>query len=299
MSYTYRIQSCLFKNGIVRGITYQVKMLICTAWKMMTKKDANEWWLGTEVLKTWGFHDLVLKYNNVDKDGQISNQKCLYRFVQIKHMSCLTGGLKISISNLLSTNILYRQYSLLYLFKSYISMLDNFEMITADQIVDLMVFTNRDINAISFLVPLDKDEIFGFEGKGKRYRFDLDMLRNEAKFKVILDRLRGISSNETHLWNFLSKLVFMVDQPSEPELEKFIVEDMGKVFCNPQLFYNDLYKNIFEWFLVLENNTAPYLTKNCVTEHLKKFDDMLSAEKRTDTCFIAPILSFANLTVTN
>lgn len=291
-------EAAFLKNGILRGITYQVKILTWTTWKLMTKKDANKWWIGSEVFKAWGFHDLVLKYYNVDENGKISDQKCMYRFIQIKHKSCLTATSKITIRHLLSKETLHRQYSLLYLFKSYTNIIGKFEKLTSDQIVDLMVFTNKDISSLSFLVPMDNDEIFSFQGKGKRYRFDVDLIRSDVKYKVIIDHLRQISPIENYIWDFLSKLVFVVDQPSEPELEKLIVEDMGKVFCTPQLFYNDLYKNIFEWFLIIQNNIAPYLTKEYVMEHLKKMEDMLQAEKKTNIYFTADSLSLANLSLT-
>lgn len=289
-------EAAFLKNGILRGITYQVKILTWATWKLMTKKDASKWWIGSEVFKAWGFHDLVLKY--YDGDGNTSDKKCMYRFVQIKHMSRLSGGRKISIHNLISKETLHRQYSLVYLFKSYINIINKFENITAEQIVDLMVFTNRNIHSLLFLVPMDNDDIFSFQGKGKRYRFDVDMLKKNGNNNVIIDCLRQISSIEKHMWDFLSKLIFVVNQPSEPELEKLIVENMGQVFCTPQLFYNDLYKNIFEWFLVLQNNIAPYLTKEHVMEHLKKMEDMLSVEKKADTHFTADSLSLANLSLT-
>ncbi|CAL1684921.1 unnamed protein product [Lasius platythorax] len=291
-------EGAYLKNGIIRGITYQVKLLTWVTWKLLSKKDASKWWLGSEVFKARGFHDLVLKYNTVDGDGKISDKKCMYRFVQIKHMSCLTGGAKISINQLLSNEFKdFRQYSLLYLFRSYLNMIDKFEKITPEQIVDLMIFTNRDIKSFTFLVPVNKDEIFGFEGKGKRYRFNLDELRNVPKHPVIV-HLRTISSNETHIWDFLSKMVFVVDQPSEPELEKLIVEDMGKVFHMPQIFYSDLYKNVFEWFLILENCTAPYLTKEYIIERLKNVKDMMNLFYEEKITFVtSDLLSLANLNI--
>lgn len=288
------------KNGIIRGITYQLKVLTWVTWKMLSKKDASKWWLGTEVVDARGFHDLVLKYvnNAVDEDGKTSDKKCMYRFVQIKHMTRLTGGLKISIPQLLSVEKEYCQYSLIYLFKSYMHMINKFEKIMPEQIVDMTVFTNRDINtSLEFLVLVNRDEIFGFEEKGKRYRFDLDALRKVPN--LIIERLRMIPPrDETHVWNFLGKLVFAVGQPSEPELEELIVKDMGKVFNMPQIFYNDLFKNITDWFLILEKDSAPYLTEEYIKKHLKKMEDMLLAQKKSNTFFIDDSLSFSKLSLT-
>ncbi|XP_072743583.1 uncharacterized protein [Anoplolepis gracilipes] len=287
------------KNGIVRGIAYQLKLLTWVSWKMISKKDASKWWLGSEVVEARGFHDLVLKYvnNTVDEKGKTSGKKYLYRFVQIKHMACLTGGMKISISHLLSQERdgFYRQYSLIYLFKSYMQMITKFENITPEQIVDITVFTNRNINtSLEFLVPVDKDEIFGFKEKGKHYRFNLDVLR-QAPHNPIVQCLQAFSRREdAHVWNFLSKLVFAVGQPSEPELERLIVKDMGKVYNTPQIFYNDLFKNITEWFLVIEKGSAPYLTEEDIKKKLKKMEEMLLAEKRTPVDSI----SLSNLSLT-
>lgn len=265
----------------------------------MSKKNANKWWLGSEVYEARGFHDLVLKYVNdvVDEDGKISDRKYMYRFVQVKHMACLTGGIKISMQHLLSMEKEQCQYSLMYLFRSYVKMIGKFEKITPEQIVDMTVFTNRNINSsLQFLVPMDKDEIFSFKEKGIRYRFNLDALRTLSN--PIVKYLRTISNNETYIWDFLSKLVFAVGQPSEPELEELIIKDMGKVFNTPQIFYNDLFKNVIDWFLIIERNHAPYLTEEYVRNKLKKLEDMLLTEKKTTTYFTADSLSLSNLSLT-
>ncbi|EFN65180.1 hypothetical protein EAG_05729 [Camponotus floridanus] len=284
------------KNGIIRGITYQIKFLTWATWKMISKENASKWWLGSEVYEARGFHDLVLKYVNdaVDEDGKTSDKKYMYRFVQIKHMACLTGGTKISMHHLLSVEKEQCQYSLLYLFKSYVKMIGKFENITPEQIVDMTVFTNRNIHSsLEFLVPVDNDEIFSFEGKGKRYRFNLDVLRTISN--PIIKYLRTISNNETYIWDFLSKLVFAVGQPSEPELEELVVKDMGRVYNTPQIFYNDLFKNVLDWFLILEKNRAPYLTEERVRNQLKKLEDMLLTEKETTTHITADSLTLSNL----
>lgn len=291
--------AAFLKNGIIRGITYQIKILTWVTWKMLSKKDASKWWLGTEVRDARGFHDLVLRYvnNAVDGDGKTSDKKYMYRFVQIKHMTCLTGGMKIDLRRLLSPDKEYCQYSLIYLFKSYMHMIDKFEKITPEQILDMTVFTNRDINtSLDFLVPVKRDEIFDFEEKGKRYRFDLDALRKTPN--VIIERLRTMSRHdETRVWSFLSKLVFAVGQPSEPELEGLITKDMGKIFNTPQIFYNDLFKNVMDWFLILEKGNAPYLTEEYIKKHLEKMVDMLLAEKKSDTSFTADSLSLSNMSL--
>lgn len=289
-------RGAFLKNGIIRGITYEVKFLTWATWKMISKKNASKWWLGSEVYEARGFHDLVLKYVNdaVDEDGKTSDKKYMYRFVQIKHMACLTGGTNISLHHLLSLQREQCQYSLMYLFKSYVKMIGKFEKITPEQIVDMTVFTNRNINSsLKFLVPIDNDDIFSFEGKGKRYRFNLDVLRTIPN--MIITSLRTISNNETYIWDFLSKLVFAVDQPSEPELEELIVKDMGRVYNTPQIFYNDLFKNVLDWFLILEKNHAPYLTEERVRNQLKKLEDMLLAEKETTTHITADSLTLSNL----
>lgn len=265
---------------------------------MISQKKISKWWLGSEVYEARGFHDLVLRYvNDAVEEGEASDKKYMYRFVQIKHMACLTGGIKICMSHLLSLEKEQCQYSLMYLFRSYVQMINRFEKITPEQIVDMTVFTNRNINSsLQFLVPIDEDEIFGFEKKGKRYRFDVNALRTMSN--PIIKYLRTISTNETYVWDFLSKLIFAVGQPSEPELEELIIQDMGKIFNAPQIFYNDLYKNVIDWFLILERGHAPYLTEERVKNQLKKLEDMLLAGKKTTTYFTADSLSLSNLSLT-
>ncbi|EZA51197.1 hypothetical protein X777_09874 [Ooceraea biroi] len=181
-----------------------------------------------------------------------------------------------------------RQYSLIYLFKSYLNMLKKFEGITPDQIVDLTIFTNKDIGALKFLVPVAKDGIFDFEGKGKRYRMDIPMFQIDSR---MLTCLRQVRSDDALILGFLKKLVFAVGQPCEPELEELITRDMGRLYRFPDFFYNDLYKSIIEWFLSYDNGKAPYLTKRHVTENLAKTHHMLLQAKNVEEVFTTNALS--------
>lgn len=258
------------KNGVTRGITYQMKMLTWVAWNLGRREDINDWLLATEVRNARGFHDLVLKY----KTGR-NDDKYTYRFVQIKlKMSKKTT--RINVNTMTSGIKSERQFSLMYLFKSYLNIIAHFENINPAQIKDFIIFTNRGIGeSLKFLIPMNKnDEIIGFEKKGKQYRIDACMVQAEH---AIMKALRQNYSNDGVILDFLKKVVFMVDQPPEPELEKLITEEIGKVYNAPQIFYNDFYKNITEWFLIYENGgKAPYLTQQCVIRYLANTIRMLA-----------------------
>lgn len=263
---------------------YQMKMLTWVAWKLTCQNDANinKWWLATEVSKARGFHDLVLKYatnGTPNRDGSISNEKYMYRFMQIKHKTTLEKNANITNYHLTSQNKVHRQCSLFYLFRSYVNMLGSFEKITPDQIIDLTIFTNMKINAFKFLVPVENDKLYGFEGKGKRYRIDIKVLRKEPGIMICLYHIKP---DDNIIYGFLNKLVFAVCQPSEFELEELMIEEMGKTFNAPQIFYDNLYKNIINWFLVYNDGRAPYLTENHVMKHLKDMQDILWKIKATE-----------------
>jgi len=250
----------------------------------MCQNDASigKWWLATEVCKARGFHDLVLKYvaNDTPKeDGSTSDKKYMYRFMQIKHKRSLEKHANITSYYLTSKHKLHRQCSLIYLFKSYVNMLDNFEKITPDQIVDLTIFTNMNINAFKFLVPVENDGLYGFKGKGKTYRIDINILRKEPGIMICL---YNIKPDDNIIFGFLRKLVFAVCQPSESELEELIVAEIGKTFNVPEIFYDHLYKNIIKWFLIYDAGRAPYLTENHVMKYLKKIQDLLWEAKKAE-----------------
>lgn len=269
------------KNGISHGITYQIKLLTWVAWKLLCSSDSRmeNWCIGSEVRNARGFHDLVLKYQTSEDSG-----KRMYRFVQIKHKLCLKGSPKITVGSLKSKQK-KNQYSLIYLFKSYLDMLYKYEKIMPDQIVDMTVFTNVDVKSVQFLELLQKDKLFGFEGKGKRYKIDLTILYTiYPRIIVSLQSLMNdlTPTNDLLIRDFLSKLVFAVDQPSESMLEELITNDMGKVYSVPEIFYNDLYKNVFEWFLIYDNGKAPYLTEERMIEYLRNAEDMLLEAKETE-----------------
>lgn len=271
------------KQGITHGITYQVKVLTWVAWKLLCGSDpsVSNWYLGTEVRNARGFHDLVLKYDIDDSANGIGNRagvRRMYRFVQIKHKLSLNDNVMITLGSLKSKQK-KNQYSLIYLFKSYLNMIGNFEKIQIDQVVDMTVFTNVDIASIRFLVPVNNDLIFGFEGKGKRYRIDINLLQEHPS---LMARLQQVMSNDAVIYDFLRKLVFAVGQPSEFELEKRIVEEMGKVFTVPQVFYNDLFKSMIEWFLIYNAGKAPYLTEKRVMQFLFNAQEMLLQVKGSD-----------------
>ncbi|KYQ57530.1 hypothetical protein ALC60_03492 [Trachymyrmex zeteki] len=261
----------------------------------MCQNDASisNWWLATEVRNALGFHDLVLKYaiNDVKGDGSISNKKYMYRFMQIKHKRSLQKNSNITSYHLLSQNKLHRQGSLIYLFKAYVNMLDSFEGITPDQILDLTIFTNMNMEAFTFLVPVENDKLYGFEGKGKRFRIDIKALKKVPRIMVCL---YNIKEDENIISGFLRKLVFMVCQPSEHELEELIVADMGKTLINTtQIFYDNLYKNIINWFLIYDAGKAPYLTEDRVVEHLKKIEAVLKKAKNTEI-FVDPVSNLSD-----
>ncbi|EGI65312.1 PREDICTED: uncharacterized protein LOC105146196 [Acromyrmex echinatior] len=282
------------KTGSTRGVVYQLKLLTWVAWKLMCQKDAriSNWWLATEVRNARGFHDLVLKYavNDIKEDGSISDKKYMYRFMQIKHKRSLTKNSNITSYHLLSQNKLHRQGSLIYLFKAYVNMLGSFE-ITPDQILDLTIFTNMNIEAFNFLVPEENDRLYGFEGKGKRYRIDIRELKKNPRIMVCL---YNIKEDENIIFGFLRKLVFMVYQPSEHELEELIVADMGKTFNTPQIFFDNLYKNIINWFLIYDAGKAPYLTKDSIKEYLKKSEAVIKEVKNTEIFVNCPVLNLSN-----
>ncbi|KYN07527.1 hypothetical protein ALC62_01729, partial [Cyphomyrmex costatus] len=276
-------EASYLKTGSTRGIVYQMKLLTWVTWKLICQNDASisNWWLATEVSNALGFHDLVLKYaiNGVKGDGSISNKKYMYRFMQIKHKRSLKKNANITSFHLLSQNKLHRQGSLIYLFRAYVNMLEKFDKISPDQILDLTIFTNMNIEAFTFLVPIQNDKLYGFEGKGKRYRIDIKALQKVPRIMVCL---YNIKEDEDIIFGFLRKLVFMVDQPSEPELEDLMVADMAKVFNTPQIFYDNLYKNIINWFLIYDNGKAPYFTEDHAVEHLKKIEAILKKAKNTE-----------------
>ncbi|KYN12505.1 hypothetical protein ALC57_15232 [Trachymyrmex cornetzi] len=276
-------------------MVYQVKLLTWIAWKLMCQKDVriSNWWLATEVRNALGFHDLVLKYaiNDIKGDGSISDKKYVYRFMQIKHKRSLTKNSNITRCHLLSQNKLHRQGSLIYLFKAYINLLDHFKEITPDQILDLTIFTNMNIEAFNFLVPVDNDGLYGFEGKGKRYRIDINALKKVPRIMVCL---YNIKEDDDIIIGFLRKLVFMVCQPSEHELEELIVADMGETFNTPQIFYDNLYKNMINWFLIYDAGKAPYLTKDLVKKHLKKTEAVMKEVKNTEIFVDCPVLNLSD-----
>lgn len=270
------------KNGVTRGITYQIKMLTWVAWKL-SNGHMNDWWLATEVRNARGFHDLVLKYK-ISKDGE-STPQYMYRFVQIK-LKMSKNFTKINVNTMTSRLKNERQFSLIYLFKAYLNIINNSdEKIFPAQIKDLTIFTNRDVgNSIRFLIPVENDEVIGFQKRGKRYRIDAFMVQNERD--IMRGLLQSCPDNGVIL-DFLKKVVFMVDQPPEPELEKLITEEMGKKYHMPQIFYNDLYKNITEWFLIYENGgKAPYLTEKHVTHYLTNAQNMLSDVRKMKMIFV-------------
>lgn len=256
----------------------------------MCNKDASigNWWLATEVCNARGFHDLVLKYatdGTPNRDGSTSDGKYMYRFMQIKHKTSLNKNASITSYHLTSKHKMHRQGSLIHLFKSYVNMLDNFEKITPDQIMDLTVFTNMNIDAFKFLVPVENDKLYGFEGMGKRFRIDIRVLQ---KVPGIMIALYHIKPDDKIILGFLRKLVFATCQPSEPELEELIVKEMGKTFNAPHIFYDNLYKNIINWFLIYDSGKAPYLTEKRIMEHLKDMRDKLQEAKKTET-FVDPV----------
>lgn len=273
----------------MRGVVYEMKMLTWVAWKLMRQDDRRigKWWLATEVSKARGFHDLVLKYIPNDSKGS-SDVK--YRFMQMKHKTSLEKYSDINDSYLISKNKLHRQGSLIYLFKSYVNMLNSFENIKPDQILDLTIFTNMNIKAFRFLIPRGNDKLYGFEEKGKRYRIDINEIR---KTPGIIPALMNINPDENIIFGFLKKLIFAVSQPSEHELEKFIIKDMETVYNVPQIFYNSLYKNIIDWFLIYTNGKAPFLTKTHVEKYLK--DTEIILEQIMETCVDSPSKQAAKL----
>nr|XP_012231843.1 PREDICTED: uncharacterized protein LOC105677659 [Linepithema humile] len=271
------------KNGVTRGITYQIKMLTWVAWKLMRKDDMNDWLLATEMRNARGFHDLVLKYKINNKDE--ATPQYMYRFVQIKlKMSKKT---KISMTTLTSMQKNERQFSLLYLFKAYLGIITGKESIKPEQIKDLIIFTNRGLGeSLRFLIPVKEDEIIGFEGKGKQYRIDTNMVQTEPCIMMALRQ--NCRSDDRIILGFLKKVVFMVDQPPEPEMEELITKEMSKVFHSPQIFYNDLYKNITEWFLIYEDGgKAPYLTKQDIIHYLTNMHKVLLGTQKGKLLFIA------------
>lgn len=289
------------KTGSTSGVMYQMKLLTWVTWRLMCQNDPkiSNWRLATEVANARGFHDLVLKYTTNDTlkgDGSTSDQKYMYRFIQIKHKRSLKKNANINANYLTSQNKLHRLGSLFYLFESYINMVYSYEKITPDQIVDLTIFTNMTMSGFKFLVPVENDKLYSFEGKGIRYRIDINVLKKEpgvmiGLYGIMNKRIgfmkkNGIALDDNFIRGFLRKLVFMVHQPSEFELEEMIIAEMGKTFNTPQIFYDNLYRNMIKWFLIYEKKdgggTAPYLTDDYVMKHLKETQDLLWKAKKEE-----------------
>ncbi|XP_011868800.1 PREDICTED: uncharacterized protein LOC105562508 [Vollenhovia emeryi] len=292
------------KTGTTSGVMYELKILTSVAWKLMCSNDASidKWWLATEVANARGFHDLVLKYSTNGKpNGSTSDGKYMYRFMQIRHKKSMHNA-KFKKCHLTSMHKLHRQGSLIYLFKSYVNMLDTYEKITPDQIVDLTIFTNMGNADLHFLVPVENDRLYGFKGIGKTYRIDIKVFQKQPLIMVCLQNIiskktdmpaRKTQRDDEIIFDFLRKLVFALDQPSKPELEKLIVEEMGKTFNVPQIFYHHLYKNIIDWFLIYNKGTAPYLTEDSVMQYLKDAQDLLWEAKKTEM-LVDPVSKIAD-----
>jgi len=146
------------------------------------------------------------------------------------------------------------------------------------------------INAFKFLVPVENDKLYGFEGMGKKYRIDIKVLQKQPGIMIYLYRIKP---DDKIIFGFLRKLVFATCQPSEPELEKLIVKEMGKTFNVPHIFYDNLYKNIINWFLVYDSGKAPYLTEKRIMEHLKDLEDILREAKKAEI-FVDPVSKISN-----
>lgn len=249
--------AAFLKNGIMQGFSYQLKILTWTAWSLFKNKDEN-WKLGAEMYGARGFHDLVVKYD-MKTDMKEKESISKYRFMQIKYTS---SKYPIEKRHLLSTERFDKQYSLIYLFVAYLDML---RLFNNDQIVDLTVFTNKSIDELSFLVLIDKkDSIFNFE-KGQRYRINLEAITPESK---IMKCLKKIKNDYVCIQNFLNKLIFAVNQPTESELDELIINDIKKGFeYMPEIFYTYLLKNMFDWFLTYNkrSKTSPYYTRDHIT----------------------------------
>lgn len=279
-----------YLKNVTHGVVYQMKLLTWVTWKLMCQNNAKigNWWLAAEVADARGFHDLVLKYDTPKTDGSTSDKKYMYRFMQIKHKRSLQKGGEITDYFLTSQNKLHRQGSLFYLFRAYLNMLGSFENITPDQIEDLTIFTNMNISGFTFLVPVKNDGLYDFEGKGKRYRLDTGVLLKKPGIMVCLygilkkEVIKIEGNDEDIIRGFLRKLVFSVSQPPEHELEELIIAEMGKTFNTPQIFYDNLYKNIINWFLVYNGGKAPYLTENHVMKYLKETQDILCQAKNIE-----------------
>jgi len=147
------------------------------------------------------------------------------------------------------------------------------------------------IEAFNFLVPVENDRLYGFEGKGKRYRIDIKALKKVPRIMVCL---YNIKEDENIISGFLRKLVFMVYQPSEHELEELIVADMGKTFNTPQIFYDNFYRNVINWFLIYDAGKAPYLTKDHIKEYLKKTEAVIKEVRNTEIFIDCPVLNLSN-----
>ncbi|XP_020285830.1 uncharacterized protein LOC109855715 [Pseudomyrmex gracilis] len=246
--------AAFLKNGIIQGFSYQLKILTWTAWSLFKNNNKN-WKLGAEMYGARGFHDLVVKYET-KTDTKEEENISKYRFVQIKYTS---SKYPIEKRHFSSTEKFDKQYSLIYLFIAYLDMLRSFKN---DEIMDLTVFTNKSISVLSFLVPIDeKDSIFNFE-KGQRYRINVKAIDPNSR---IMTGLKKIKNDNVVIENFLNKLVFAVNQPTESEMDELITNDIKtEVGFMPEIFYTYLFKNIFDWFLVYNarNKTSPYYTRN-------------------------------------
>jgi len=258
-----------YSKTVTHGIIYQIKLLTWVAWQLTKDASMSDWKLAAEMCNAHGFHDLILKYadnNVVANEDSVSNTRYLYRFVQIRHKLKVC---KMSARKLTSkAKYAERQFNLIYLFKFYLSLLEKFK---SDQIVDLTIFTNNDIGRIEFLVPEEREDLFGFAARGKRYRINVGMFKSSK----LIDMLHEVRHEDNLISDFLKKLIFAVNQPSESELEELIVRDIGKIYAFPEMYYNNLYKYMIQWFLVYKNQKAYYLTQKHIEKNLENIEKYL------------------------
>ncbi|KAK9503252.1 hypothetical protein O3M35_011860 [Rhynocoris fuscipes] len=269
------------------GFDYQLKLLLLFAWKagvawksgvkfsLATEKCDNEW---------ENFDDLVFRYEHEGKTK--------YRFLQAKHSH--SGKKEINIDNLKSESD--SNYSLQKYFKTYL-MHKYVENIEDEDLMDMIICTNASFDKqtqnffeeeeaedpvmnlggkmykfsksqkeeiIAELKPIFQRALSAVPKKGK-VKF-LDYLLKRGKVELSLDDCID------KMGDFLDKLVFAVEQPSEVDLETKIKEMIGEEFnlIDKSTYYH-FFNFMYKWMRYYEKNGDKAKSYYLTDSDLKRF----------------------------
>ncbi|KAK9503251.1 hypothetical protein O3M35_011859 [Rhynocoris fuscipes] len=269
------------------GFDYQLKLLLLFAWKagvawksgvkfsLATEKCDNEW---------ENFDDLVFRYEHEGKTK--------YRFLQAKHSH--SGKKEINIDDLKSESD--SNYSLQKYFKTYL-MHKYVENIEDEDLMDMIICTNAsfDKKTQNFFEEEEAEDPVMNLG-GKMYKFSksqkeeifaelkpifqraLSAVPKKGKFKF-LDYLLKRGKVELSLddcidkmGDFLDKLVFAVEQPSEVDLETKMKEMIGEEFnlIDKSTYYH-FFNFMYKWMRYYEKNGDKAKSYYLTDSDLKRF----------------------------